>query len=155
KPDLVLVTGDLADFGNHIELSVEARRLLERIEAPVLITIGNHDHGFGTRPMFSSRYGAGWRNFARVFHPLLETEQVYGGWSFVGFDSGPSEFSPAILTRGLAPETLADLSSALDRARTEARRGVVFYSHAPTRAVVSSTGSIKKQGVFGRMRRGA
>ena len=49
--------------------------------------------------LFRTRYGAGWSNFARAFHPSLLYSMTLDGWEFIGFDSGPSEFSARVLTR--------------------------------------------------------
>ncbi len=64
------------------------------------------------------------------------TQATLGGWSFIGFDSGPSIFSPRVLTRGILPETVARLREDIDSARRDGRAGVVLFSHAATRAVL-------------------
>ena len=150
-PDLVVVTGDVVNQGLDASLPPKARALLAGIHAPVAIVLGNHDIGF--RSFVGEQYGAGWQNFARTFHSFLEFEIDLGGYRFVGFDSGPSTLSPRILTRGLAPSTLAHLRALLAAAASDGTRGVVLFSHAPSRAVLSgrtpSTG-----GAFGHMLKG-
>jgi hypothetical protein len=99
----------------------------------VVTVLGNHDLGFDS---FSRvEYGPGWANFARSFHSALELAFTLGGWRFVGFDSGPSTFSPRVGTRGLLPPAVADLDKQI--ATAAPLRGVVLFSHAPTRAAVT------------------
>jgi hypothetical protein len=151
QPDLVVVTGDVVNQGIDASLHPRARALLESIHAPVAIVLGNHDIGF--RTFVGDKYGAGWENFGRTFHAFLEFELDLGGYRFVGFDSGPSTLSPRILTRGLAPSMLTHLRDVIHAAAGDGSRGVVLFSHAPSRAVLSgqvgSTG-----GAFGHMREG-
>lgn len=154
-PDLVVVTGDLANLGTRGELVEKARELLLRVRAPVIVVLGNHDLGFGPTPVLTARYGAGWVNFARAFHPHLLFTLALGPWEFVGFDSGPSVVSPRVLVRGLADDTIAALSEELADARTRGYRGVVLFSHAPSRAALISRGDPAHVGLFGRMQRGA
>jgi hypothetical protein len=151
QPDLVVVTGDVVNQGIDASLHPKARALLATIHAPVAIVLGNHDIGF--RSFVGDKYGAGWENFGRNFHAFLEFEIDLGGYRFVGFDSGPSTLSPRILTRGLAPSMLKHLRELIGAAAGDGTRGVVLFSHAPSRAVLSgdpgSTG-----GAFGHMREG-
>ena len=149
-PDLVVVTGDVVNQGLDASLHPRARALLTTLQAPVAIVIGNHDIGF--RSFIGNRYGAGWENFARTFHAFLEFEIDLGGYRFVGFDSGPSTLSPRVLTRGLLPDTIAHLRQTLAAAASDGSRGVVLFSHAPSRAVLS--GQTTSGGVFGHMRDG-
>jgi hypothetical protein len=124
---------------------------LATIHAPVAIVLGNHDIGF--RSFVGDKYGAGWENFARTFHAFLEFELDLGGYRFVGFDSGPSTLSPRILTRGLAPSMLQHLRDVVTSAAGDGSRGVVLFSHAPSRAVLSGQ-SGTTGGAFGHMREG-
>jgi hypothetical protein len=118
------------------------------VRAPVVAVVGNHDLGFDS---FTRRaYGSGWPNFARAFHPFLSFAFTLGRWQFVGFDSGPSTFSPRILTRGLLPDAVDAIGKQIGEARA-AGRGVVLFSHTPTRATVAGDGP----GPFGRMKWGA
>jgi hypothetical protein len=152
RPDVVIVTGDLANRGNRAAEMTRARQLLEQIDAPVVVIIGNHDIGFDS--LASNPYGEGWPMFARVFHPFLFFELDIGKWRFLGFDSGPSTFSPRILTRGLSPEALAAIRARLTAARSDGRN-VVLFSHAPSRAVLTESAPANARGLFGRMRDGA
>ncbi|HEX4457499.1 MAG TPA: metallophosphoesterase, partial [Polyangia bacterium] len=151
-PDLVLITGDIVNQGTDATLPPRAQALLLGLQAPVAIVIGNHDIGF--RTLVGKHYGAGWENFARAFHPFLEFELELGGYRFIGFDSGPSTLSPRILTRGLTPETIAQLTRALDDAAKAGARGVVLFSHAPSRTVLTGESSPAQAGMFGHMRDG-
>lgn len=152
SPDLVLITGDVVNQGLDATLPPKAQTLLLGLNAPVAIIIGNHDIGF--RSFVGDRYGAGWESFARSFHSFLEFELELGGYRFIGFDSGPSTLSPRILTRGLQPATIAQLTRALAEAARAGRRGVVLFSHAPSRTVLAGTSSPSAAGVFGHMRDG-
>jgi 3',5'-cyclic AMP phosphodiesterase CpdA len=146
-PDLVIVTGDLVNMGTEKDQPPRAQKLLLTIDAPVVAVVGNHDLGFDS---FSrSEYGPGWPNFARYFHPSLELSFVLGGWRFIGFDSGPSTFSPRIMTRGLLPEAVKQLGDEIAQAAN--RRGVILFSHAPTRGTIHGD----EPGPFGRMKWGA
>jgi 3',5'-cyclic AMP phosphodiesterase CpdA len=146
-PDLVLVNGDLSNLGTSVEQPPRARQLLLGLAAPVAVVPGNHDLGFDSFTRVD--YGTGWSNFARAFHASLKFGFVLGGWRFIGFDSGPSTFSPRIGTRGLSAPAVEQLREEI--ADASQLRGVVLFSHAPTRATVSGDGP----GFFGRMKWGA
>jgi Icc-related predicted phosphoesterase len=138
SPDLVVVTGDLADQGRTMALEQQAADVLLRVDAPVLVILGNHDYGHFPTLRRADETDQGFYHFARAFHPFRWTHLSFAGWDFIGFDSGPSLFSPRILTRGVLPETLERIQGAIDAADRDHRRGVVLFSHAPTRAVVGS-----------------
>ncbi len=154
-PDLVLVTGDLVNVGDHQELMQRAREVLLAIDAPLLVIPGNHDLGFGLSTLLNERYGAGWHHFAQSFHSSLLYKVSFGGWDFIGFDSGASVVSPLIQTRGLAPGTIDELRHMMAAARREQRRGVVLFTHAPLRTRLLSRGDKGGRGLFGGMRKGA
>jgi hypothetical protein len=149
RPDLVIITGDIVNQGRDASLPPRAQKLLLGLAAPVAIVLGNHDIGF--RSFVGAHYGDGWQNFARAFHPFLEFELDLGGYRFIGFDSGPSTLSPRILTRGLGRDTLAHLGQLIASAAHE--RGVVLFSHAPSRAVLGDSDA-ERGGAFGHMRDG-
>jgi hypothetical protein len=151
-PDLVVITGDIVNQGLDSRLTARAATLLLGLRAPLAIVLGNHDIGF--RSFIGGQYGAGWENFARAYHPFLEFELDLGGYRFIGFDSGPSTLSPRILTRGLGPETIAHLERTLGETAAAGMRGVVLFSHAPSRAVLSGPATPKNGGAFGHMRDG-
>ena len=106
-------------------------------------------------PVLTSRYGAGWVNFGRAFHPQLLFSLTVADWEFVGFDSGPSVISPRVLTRGLSKDNVAALAEVLAAAQRDGRRGVVLLSHAPSRAALTTRTDSAYVGLFGRMQRGA
>ena len=155
-PDLVVVTGDLVHNGQDPRNQPIAQRLLRELQSPVLVVMGNHDIEFksgGTMPI--RRYGRGWTNFAQAFHPFLHFSLSLGGYDFIGFDSGPGERTARILTRGLSAQSIATLRADLLHADREGRRGVVLFSHAPSRASTFNRVRPASMGVFGRMRHGA
>jgi Icc-related predicted phosphoesterase len=154
-PDLVLVSGDIADNGDRPGDALRAGRLLQDLQSPVMAWVGNHDLGFGPRALRRGAYHVGWPNFARPFHPYLLAELDLGGWRFVGFDSGASAVSPFNVTRGLAADSLAELRETLTRSSREGLSGVVLFSHAPTRARLTEHGRPWTGGPFGHMRAGA
>ncbi len=150
-PDLVVITGDLVNWGHSAEQVQEARALLLGLAAPVLAVLGNHDIGFPSAAWSPTRYGTGWTNFARAFHPYLYFTASLGGYDLIGFDSGRSMVSPRVLTLGLAPATIAELRQDLARSHRLGHRGVVLLSHAPSRARLVSGGAPSYPGLFGRM----
>jgi len=77
-----------------------------------------------------------------------------GGYDFVGFDSGPAVRSLRILTRGLHRDSLDTLRKDVDSAAARGRRGVVMFSHAPSRAVLNKSVNPTGSGFFGRMDQG-
>lgn len=155
RPDLVIVTGDIVNSGQRSQLWPIAQDLLSGVAAPVLVVLGNHDIEFmarGMRPV--RRYGEGWTNFSRAFHPFLHFSLSLGGYDFVGFDSGPAERTPRVLTRGLHPSSVALLRDDIQRAEERGQRGVILFSHAPSRASTFTGVAPRSSGFFGRMRYG-
>jgi Icc-related predicted phosphoesterase len=154
-PDLVVVTGDVADNGERGARLAEAAALLARLEAPVVVVPGNHDHGFSPLAIAGASLASGWATFARTFHPSLLFEIRVDGWRFVAFDSGASVFSPFIWTRGLDDDAIVALRERIEAARRSGDRGVVLLSHAPSRARLTGDGAPSVAGPFGRMLFGA
>jgi Icc-related predicted phosphoesterase len=153
-PDVVLVTGDVANDGGRVAQLVKAREILWQIAAPTFVVPGNHDHGFGLRALTGGK-GRGWEHFASAFHARRQFAFTLGNWSFIGFDSGASRVSAFVTTHGLRPDETEDLSALLDEALAEARDGVVFFSHAPIRTRLTGRHESTTTGPLGRMRRGA
>jgi predicted phosphodiesterase len=153
-PDLVLCGGDLVNNGDRPERFADARRLLGSLAAPVLVVPGNHDHGFHPRAL-AGGFGPGWGHFADAFHPYLHFCLPFGGWDFIGFDSGPSRLSPLVRTRGIDAAALAAVARDLDDSHARQRRGVVILSHTPSRARLTGSRASSIRGVVGRMGRGA
>ncbi|HRI53862.1 MAG TPA: metallophosphoesterase [Pseudomonadota bacterium] len=154
-PDLVVVTGDLVHKGQEPHVQPVAQRLLRELQAPVLVVMGNHDIEWKALGPPVRRYGLGWTHFAQAFHPFLHFSLSLGGYEFVGFDSGPGERTARILTRGLSAQSIAMLRADLLRADQAGRRGVVLFSHAPSRASLFTSVRPASIGMFGRMRNGA
>lgn len=154
QPDLVVVTGDLVHRGQLAGMQLGAQQLLRHINAPVLVIMGNHDIEFGFFRAPVRRYGAGWVHFAQAFHPLLHYSVPLGGYDFVGFDSGPAVRSFRILTRGLHRDSLDTLREDVNSAAQRGQRGVVLFSHAPSRAVLNKSVNPTGKGFFGRMDKG-
>jgi Icc-related predicted phosphoesterase len=150
RPDLVVVTGDLAEQGHAEALESQAAAALQKLDAPVLVIVGNHDYGHFPKVLRPDEADYGYYQFARWFHGLRRYAVRVGGWDFVGFDSGPSIFSPLVRTRGVDDETLAWIAARIDAAT----RGVVLFSHAPTRAEVSERTSAQGTEQLGSMARG-
>lgn len=134
--DAVIVTGDLAEQGRNGALEERAMILLQRLDPPVLIAIGNHDYGHFPRVLPRDTPDHGFFHFARAFHAYRLFRTTLGGWDLLGFDSGPSLFSPLIMTRGIDEETLRSLGEATERAAA-AGRNMLLFSHAPTRAAMA------------------
>jgi 3',5'-cyclic AMP phosphodiesterase CpdA len=66
RPDLVIISGDFTQRARHIEFA-EARRFLDRIAVPKLVTPGNHDV-----PLYNlfHRYLRPFRKYERYIAPL-------------------------------------------------------------------------------------
>jgi predicted phosphodiesterase len=146
-PDLVVVTGDVAESGDRAALFDRAAAVLSHLEAPLVVVPGNHDHGFGPGAFSGRKLGEGWTAFAHTFHPFLFFEFQLGRWRFIGFDSGASMFSPFILTRGVSDETVQAIRERIEGAPS----GVVLMSHAPTRARLTGHRPSRVRGLFGHM----
>jgi len=140
-PDLVLVTGDLVEQGRDPALAERAAGLLGQLEVPAVVIIGNHDYGHFPGARSAGGVDDGYFHFARAFHPHRTLRFTLGGWTFYGFDSGPSLFTPRVLTRGLDEEALAGIGDVLDETGRTGLRGAVLFSHAPTHTVLSSSGN--------------
>lgn len=153
-PDLVLITGDVANNGDRAQHYPNAVRILSTLRAPSLIVAGNHDHGFSPRAIAGLGFGRGFHHFADAFHPFLHFGLRLGGWDFIGFDSGPSRLSPLVGTRGLDEEALAALRRDLDAAHAQKSRGVILFSHTPARSRLTGSRPSALRGPVAGMRRG-
>jgi Icc-related predicted phosphoesterase len=152
--DLVLITGDVVQNGDHAHQFDEARRCLARLSAPVFVVPGNHDHGFSVAALLGNGDSRGWRNFSRAFHGLPLLHFTMGNWDFVGFDGGASVLSPMVRTHGIAAEALAAIDTHLDEAHARGRSGVVLFSHTPLRTRVLGSRASNLPGTLGSMRGG-
>lgn len=154
QPDVVLVTGDMAEQGRTRSLVERAGELLATIEAPVLTIIGNHDYGHFQTALPPEAPDHGFFHYARTFHPFRLFHTTVGRWELVGFDSGPSLFTPMVVTRGIDDETLRELGTALDEASRD-QRNTLLFSHAPTRASLLTGTSHLGGNQIGSMHHGA
>ena len=153
-PDLVLVTGDVANNGDRPGLMPKARDVLLALQMPLLVVPGNHDHGFNLRAFSGIGESPGSRHFADVFHAHAHFTVTLGGWDFIGFDSGPSRPSPLVRTRGLDATALASIARDLEGAHGRGRRGVVLFSHTPSRTRLTGSRPSIVVGPLARMGRG-
>lgn len=153
-PDLVVLTGDLVENGGDEPWTDRARELLLTVHAPLLIVPGNHDYSHYPKVVHSEIPAAGWLHFARRFHSRRRTRLTFGGWDFLGIDSGPSIFSLQVMTRGVGGDTLQWLHRQLELAHASGH-GAIVYAHAPTRTGPLRNSRSEAQGQFGRMWYGA
>jgi 3',5'-cyclic AMP phosphodiesterase CpdA len=73
SPDLVVISGDFTQRARHVEFA-EARRFLDRIAVPKLVTPGNHDV-----PLYNlfNRYLRPFRKYNRYIAPLDQPLSLY------------------------------------------------------------------------------
>lgn len=154
KPNLVVLTGDVAEDGQEAAWLQRAHELLRGLEAPLVVIPGNHDFAHFPKIRNPRVPPDGWWNFAREFHSRRRLELSYHGWEFLGFDSGPSVFSVRVLTRGVDEDTLGWLVARVDEAAKQRRKGVVLFSHAPTRTAPIAAPDVEEPGLCGQMLQG-
>lgn len=151
QPDLVVLTGDVVEDGQQDAWMERAHAQLLGIAAPLVVIPGNHDYSHFPKVLSADTPPDGWWNFAREFHSRRRVEFTFHGWDFLGFDSGPSVFSVRVLTRGVNKQTLEWLVDRVDRAARQGRKGVVLFSHAPTRTAPIGAPDIEEKGMCGQM----
>jgi predicted phosphodiesterase len=107
--ELITHTGDISDRGllQEMEWSID---LLERIEIPVLVTLGNHDAISHGADIWRTMFGP----FDYSFH--------FGGLKFVFFNSNALEFPGKAPNREWLQNQIAERGDA---------QGVVLVSHHP------------------------
>jgi 3',5'-cyclic AMP phosphodiesterase CpdA len=73
RPDLVVISGDFTQRAQHVEFA-EARRFLDRIAFPKLVTPGNHDV-----PLYNlfNRYLRPFRKYDRYIAPLDQPSSFF------------------------------------------------------------------------------
>ena len=78
-PDLVLVTGDLVDFGKPEEYA-NLRRVLDRLQAPAYLIPGNHDNRENLRRAYADHAylpKAGFLHYVVEGHPVLSCPRIF------------------------------------------------------------------------------
>ncbi len=112
RPDLVVLAGDLTDKGLPHQYA-EAKRWIDRIPAPVLITPGNHD----------SR-NVGYVHFEELFGPRYRIHRLPGVY-FVAADSSEPDLDEGRIGRTIYPW----IEEAFNRAPEDAIRVFVTHHH--------------------------
>lgn len=154
RPQLVVLTGDIVEDGPQETWMHRAHELLLGIQAPLVVIPGNHDYSHFPKIRNSDTPPDGWWTFAREFHSRRRVEFTFHGWDFLGFDSGPSVFSIRVLTRGVNEDTLRWIEGRVDAAAQKRRKGVVLFSHAPTRTAPIAAPDAEVKGMCGQMAQG-
>jgi 3',5'-cyclic AMP phosphodiesterase CpdA len=118
RPDLVLMTGDLAESGAEAQYRM-LRKLLARLELPVYVMAGNHDSREGLRDAFSDhRYLPDTGAFLHYSVDLGPIRLIALDTQVPGADGGD-----------LCGERLAWLEAELQR--TEGRPTLIAMHHPP------------------------
>jgi len=151
NPDLVVLTGDVVEDGQKDGWMERAHAQLLGIAAPLVVIPGNHDYSHFPKVLSPETPPDGWWNFAREFHSRRRVAFTFHGWDFLGFDSGPSVFSVRVLTRGVNEQTLEWLDTRVAEAAKQGRKGVVLFSHAPTRSAPVGAPDSEEKGMCGQM----
>jgi len=136
--DVLLLCGDLTDYGLPEEASILAKELTAVVRIPILAVLGNHDYESGQEAEVS-------RILTDAGVRILDGEAVeVAGIGFAGAKGFIGGFGRGTLgawgepaTKRFVQEALAEalkLESALARLRTERRVAVLHYS--PIRATV-------------------
>jgi len=86
NPDVVIITGDVTDYGLRAEFE-GVKKVLERIRSPYLIVPGNHD----------SRH-EGYKKFEEFFGKRFFVKKV-GNYKFIGLDSSEPDIDEGRIGR--------------------------------------------------------
>jgi len=141
RPDFVVMTGDVVEFGpdeNHWALAIQE---LINLRIPLYVVPGNHDYyrpGYRKvrPPKGVTVEELGLRNYMRHLHPYLAYRFRFAGYRFLAVDTGAGATLRSlwkgrwITTRGLSAGHLKDIRRFL---RTPAGVGHVLFGHAPSR----------------------
>ncbi|MBM3546323.1 MAG: phosphodiesterase [Alphaproteobacteria bacterium] len=117
RPDMVLATGDLVDFGKAEEYR-NLRRVLDRLEIPVYLIPGNHDHRDNLRAVYGDHAylpKSGFLHYVVEGHPVR----------LIGLDT----LDPGKVTGLMCPERLAWLDARLSEDKDTPT--LVFMHHPP------------------------
>ena len=118
RPDLVLMTGDLAESGQPAQYAM-LRKLLSRLEMPIFVLPGNHDSREGLRAAFSDHgYLSGAGEFLHYAADLGPIRLIALDTQVPGADGG-----------ALCAERLAWLESELTR--SQERPTLIAMHHPP------------------------
>jgi Icc protein len=120
RPDAVLVTGDLVDFGTAEEYRHLAT-LLEPLTIPVYLMVGNHDDRAALREVFTAPY----LHDDRTVGEFVQYAFDLGDMRIIALDSQVPHASPGTL----CDARLAWLEAQLDQAR--GRPVIVALHHPP------------------------
>lgn len=89
RPDFVLVTGDLTDFGSDEQLKT-VKEILDQLSMPYYVVPGNHDAKWSE---------SGCNTFVKTFG-YEQFDFTAGGFRFLGCASGPNmRMAPALIPR--------------------------------------------------------
>lgn len=116
KPDAVVITGDLTDFGRAAEYD-HLRLLLQPLTMPVYLLPGNHDDRQQMRSSFPEHSYLGTKGFVQYSLPI-------GGLQLITLDTVVPQASEG----ALCPERLAWLAAELEN---HSHRPVVVAMHHP------------------------
>jgi Icc protein len=120
RPDAVLVTGDLVDFG-IVEEYRHLATLLEPLTIPVYLMVGNHDDRAALREVFTAPY----LHDDRTVGEFVQYAFDLGDMRIIALDSQVPHDSPGTL----CDARLAWLEAQLDQAR--GRPVIVALHHPP------------------------
>jgi Icc protein len=120
RPDAVLVTGDLVDFGS-VEEYRHLATLLEPLAIPVYLMVGNHDDRAALREVFTAPYLHDDRSSGEFVQYAFDL----GDTRIIALDSQVPHASPGTL----CDARLAWLEAQLDQAR--GRPVIVALHHPP------------------------
>jgi Icc protein len=120
RPDAVLVTGDLVDFGT-VEEYRHLATLLEPLTIPVYLMVGNHDDRAALREVFTAPY----LHDDRTVGEFVQYAFDLGDMRIIALDSQVPHDSPGTL----CDARLAWLEAQLDQAR--GRPVIVALHHPP------------------------
>lgn len=119
RPELVLITGDLAALEGEDDDYRAARTILDTLDLPYVVVPGNHDRRQGLRQFFGDR------DIWAEQSPFLTVRRVVSGIHFLGLDT-LDEGKPGGM---LCPERLAEAEAALTEA--DGAPVVLFMHHPP------------------------
>jgi 3',5'-cyclic-AMP phosphodiesterase len=120
--DLVVITGDLTNFGDAPSYAL-LRQLLAKLRIPIRLLIGNHD--------IRENFQAEFPEAVRDQHGFVQFAENLGDWCLIGLDSAnqPQLGGTRQEAGWLCDKRLQFLDRALDEAAQQ--RVIVFLHHPP------------------------